>query len=341
MSGPIPSPGPFPYDLPRLLWLRHIIAHLAADTLPALELLYMSDAAACHIGVLAGSFNPLTRGHTALVEASLAAVDTVVLMVPLRAIDKEGVKRASAEDRTAVLLEWARRRERVGVALANRGLYVEQAALLAARYPNARLTFLTGHDKIVQIFDPRYYTERDAALRELFRLAAFRVAPRAGRGAEALRLLLAQPENSTFAAAVTALPLSDDVDALSSTVVREAIRLGTPWEALVPQETALFVHEALPYTPPRRLPDSEEVDAYGLRLALLDAAQAGHIDQRRRLQGVVPHHMCRYAGRTRATRPTDTRRTYAPSVLTLLMNEERDAPGSAPPALVSRLGTAT
>ena len=78
---------------------------------------------------------------------------------------------------------------------------------------------------------------------------------------------------------MTALPLSDDVDTLSSTIVREAVRLGTPSEALVPQETALFMHEALPYTPPRCLADGEEVDAYGLRLALLDAVQAGGIEQ--------------------------------------------------------------
>lgn len=267
---------PFPYDLPRLLWLRERIRGLGDRMEPALDLLHMPAGTPGRIGVLAGSFNPLTRGHVALVEA--AETDAVVLLLPRRAVDKEGVTRAAAEDRALVLLEWARRRDRVGVALVNRGLYVEQAALLAAQYPNGELIFLTGHDKIVQIFDPRYYVERDAALRELFHLASFRVAPRAGRGADALHALLAAPQNRAFAAPVTALALGEDVDALSSTVVRAAAGAGEPWEDMVPQEAALFMREALPYAPPIRLPGDEEIDPYGLRLALVDAVAAGRLD---------------------------------------------------------------
>jgi nicotinic acid mononucleotide adenylyltransferase len=267
---------PFPYDLPRLLWLRERIRSLGDKTEPALDVLHAPAAAPRRVGILAGSFNPLTHGHVALVEA--AEADAVVLVLPLRAVDKEGVTRAAAEDRALVLLEWARCRDRVGVALVNRGLYVEQAALLAAHYPGSELSFLTGHDKIVQIFDPRYYAERDTALRELFRLARFHVAPRAGRGTEALHALLDEPQNRAFAAAVTALALGEDVDALSSTLVREAAGTGKPWEDMVPEETALFMREALPYTPPTRLPDGEEIDAYGLRLALIAAAAAGRLD---------------------------------------------------------------
>jgi hypothetical protein len=155
---------------------------------------------------------------------------------------------------------------------------VEQAALLAAQYPGGELTFLTGHDKIVQIFDPRYYAERVAALGELFRLASVRVAPRAGRSTGALHALLAEPQNRPFAAAVSALALGEDVDALSSTLVREAVGAGEPWEDMVPAETALFMREALPYMPPMRLPDGEEIDAYGLRLALIEAVAAGRLD---------------------------------------------------------------
>jgi hypothetical protein len=89
--------------------------------------------------------------------------------------------------------------------------------------------------------------------------------------------LLQREENRRFAARVTPLMLEADVDALSSTIVREAARAGQPWQALVPVETAVFLREALPYSAPVHLPDGEEIDVYGLRLALVDAAAAGRL----------------------------------------------------------------
>jgi nicotinic acid mononucleotide adenylyltransferase len=269
----------FVYDLPHLLWLREEERRLSLATEPRLCFLASLPTALRSVAVLAGSFNPLTRGHTALVEAARReGSDAVVLLLPLRAIDKEGITRAAAIDRALVLLEWARRRSGVGVALVNRGLYVEQAALLREHLPSSEVVFVVGHDKIVQVFDPRYYDEREQALEELFRLAAFRVAPRLGQSAAELRALLSAPENAPYASGVVPLALDTDVDALSSTLVREAIRRGEPWEDHVPAETAHFVRAAQPYSPPTRLSDGTEIDAYGLRLALIEAIAAGRLD---------------------------------------------------------------
>jgi nicotinamide-nucleotide adenylyltransferase len=274
------TPRPtFLYDLPRLLWLRAVEQHLQRQSEPALHVLRPLTQAPATIAVLPGSFNPLTRGHEALLAAAWReGVDAVLLLLPVRAVDKEDVTRAALVDRALVLLQWAARHERVGVALVNRGLYREQAALLAERYPTSALTFLVGYDKVEQIFDPRYYVDRNAALEALFALATLRVAPRQGRGTDALDALLRREENRRFAARVRPLALEADVDALSSTVVREAARAGDPWEALVPVETAQLVREALPYSAPIRLPAGEEIDAYGLRLAVVDAAAAGRLE---------------------------------------------------------------
>jgi len=272
----------FVHDLPRLLALYHAEQEVARRRTPVLRHLTPLPPAPRAIGVLAGSFNPLTRGHTALAEAARrVGLDGMLLLLPLRAVDKELVTRASAIDRALVLTEWARRHVGmgVGVALTNRGLYVEQAALLAARYPASRIVFVVGHDKIVQIFDPRYYTERDAALRALFTRASFRVAPRAGQDDAALRGLLSRDKNRPFAGGVAPLAIDTDVDALSSTVVRERARNGEAWEALVPDEAARFISAAHPYSPPTRLSDGEEIDRYGLRLALISAATAGRLDE--------------------------------------------------------------
>lgn len=266
------------YDLPRLLWLREAEQRLLGQAAPALLPLTMPPALGGRLAVLAGSFNPLTIGHEALVESALRdGASTALLLLPLRAIDKEGVTRAAAHDRALVMLEWAARHERVGVALVNRGLYVEQAALLHERFPMSEIVFVVGYDKIVQIFDPRYYADRDAALHALFNLASLRVAPRLGEGEAALRALLSAPENLPFAGGVAPLPLAADVDALSSTVVREAIRKGAAWESLVPAEAALFTREARPYSTPISLARGEAVDAYALRLALIEAAASGRL----------------------------------------------------------------
>jgi len=270
----------FVYDLPRLLDIYRAEQALARQDEPALRYLTHPPVvpAPRTLGVLAGSFNPLTRGHVALVEATRhVGADAVLLLLPLRAIDKEAVTRASAVDRALLLTEWAAHQTNVGVAFVNRGLYVEQAALLAAEFPSSRIVFIVGHDKITQIFDPRYYEDRDAALRSLFARASFRVAPRAGQGDGALRALLTRKENAPFAASVAPLAVDADVDALSSTMVRERARAGEPWEALVPPEAAHFIREAQPYPPPTRLSSGEELDPYGLRQAILHDTATGRL----------------------------------------------------------------
>ena len=307
----MPKPA-FLYDLPRLLWLRTVEQQLQRRPEPALHVLRPGtphpptpspsrgegaqqfsplprtgrraggEGAPTTIAVLSGSFNPFTCGHEALVTAAQReGVGAVLLVLPVRAIDKEDVARAVLVDRALVLLQWTARHGGAGVALVNRGLYLDQATLLTAQYPSSAITFLVGYDKVEQIFDPRYYTDRDAALEALFGLATLRVAPRQGRGKDALDALLQREENCRFAAHVTPLVLEADVDVLSSTSVREAARTGDPdraaREGLVPVETAVFLREALPYCAPVYLPDGEEIDVYGLRLALIDAAAAGRL----------------------------------------------------------------
>lgn len=274
-----PTEAAFLYDLPRLRELHQTIEGLARKAKPTLHLLKPLPANARRVGVLAGSCNPLTRGHEALVIAARQhGLDAVLLLLPVRAVDKETVTRASAVDRALVAQQWALRQHDVGVGLVNRGLYVEQAELLRAAYPDWTITFLLGYDKIVQIVDPRYYVDREAALEALFGLASCAVAPRQGHGPDALRALLDRAENQRFAPDVTPLEVAADVDALSSTVVRDAARDGRPYENLVPAETAAFLREAQPYNPPLESPDGEAIDVYGLRLALIEAAGAGHLE---------------------------------------------------------------
>ena len=56
-----------------------------------------------------------------------------------------------------------------------------------------RLVFLVGFDKIVQIFDPRYYDDREDALRQLFSVASFAVAPAGGPAVRSLTSCSGEP----------------------------------------------------------------------------------------------------------------------------------------------------
>ncbi|RAQ95368.1 hypothetical protein [Thermogemmatispora tikiterensis] len=205
-----------------------------------------------HIIVFPASFNPPTTAHLSLLHKAQewGGGDVMVYAAMSKQIvDKEHVERPTLLDRL-VLLQQVLQHElpSVGLLLFNRGLYVEQAEAVQRSFPQvSRLTFLVGFDKIVQIFDPRYYSDRDAALRQLFRLAHLLVAPRGSNGEEELHALLARPENRQFAEAVQALPFDPAYRDISSTRVRQN---PTVHARDVPPEVLRFIQETHAYEAP-------------------------------------------------------------------------------------------
>lgn len=197
-----------------------LVDSLDADA-PAEARLALSAASRGRIGLLPGSFNPPTDAHRALAAAGHASgLACVYYLLSKRTVDKEHVSGIPLADRLRLLAAFALE-DGDGVAFANRGLYVELAGAMRAALPEADdLVFLVGYDKIVQIFDPRYYADRGAALRELFALASFLVAPRGEFGHTALADLLVRPENRAYAARVAPLELAPEHRGASSTRVR-------------------------------------------------------------------------------------------------------------------------
>ncbi len=188
------------------------------------------------VGLFAGTFNPLTHAHVALAEAARAAgnLDLIAWTLAVVTVDKERVERATLPDRSAQIAAYCDGRAGDALVVVNRGLYVDQArALHALMAPTARLAIVVGYDKVVQIFDPRYYADRDAALAELFAEANLLAAPRAGQGPHELERLLARPENARFAASVRPIPLAPEYAAESSTQVR-ALAASVP-KVMVPR----------------------------------------------------------------------------------------------------------
>ncbi|NOT57214.1 MAG: hypothetical protein HOP18_21640 [Deltaproteobacteria bacterium] len=223
------------------------------------------------VGILCGSFNPLTLAHTELAEGALAAfaLDTVFFTLAKVTVDKEQVTGMSLEDRLLLLSFFAERHDQMGVALVNRGLYFEQAqAFRTLLGQEVALYFLVGMDKLLQIFDPRYYHDRDAALEQLFAISSLIVANRGDMDEGNFSRLLERPENRRFRAHVQFFTLSAAVTDLSATALRDALAAGQPIDSQVPPETMAFIAETRAFAPPRQI-ETEKVDMYAARLRVL------------------------------------------------------------------------
>lgn len=239
-------------DTPSLARLAHVAATVTASDEPSA--LALSGArrlrGARRVGVFAGSFNPLTQAHVALVNDALrtARLDVIIWACAAVSVDKERVERAALVDRLAQMRAFVAGRRRDALTLLNRGLYVDEARTLRTLLPpEAEVSLLVGYDKIVQIFDPKYYDDRDAALRELFALARLLVAPRGDDGAEALAKLLATPANRPFAAHVRYLDVPSTWLRDSSTEARalaaeQPPNIGALARLLPPAGLALALH---------------------------------------------------------------------------------------------------
>lgn len=197
------------------------------------------------VGLLAGSFNPLTLAHVALAKAAKRAAKlNITWALTVVTVDKERVTRASLPERLAQLDAYIGSTIRKGQSADNlvilgHGLYVEQAqAMRTLMAPAAELYIIVGFDKIVQIFEPRYYDDREAALRALFAQARLLVAPRDDQGEADLRALLARPENQPYAQFVTHCPLEPTYATDSSTEARQLAAAMSPAEIARPMTAA-------------------------------------------------------------------------------------------------------
>ncbi|QBD81772.1 hypothetical protein EPA93_39690 [Ktedonosporobacter rubrisoli] len=224
--------------------------------------------------IFAGSFNPPTIAHIALLKQArqyARAHEPMHLYAAFNklTVDKENVERPLLLERILLLQNVLRPRlPHAGILLFNRGLYVEQAEAIRHSFPQVkRIFFLMGFDKIVQIFDPHYYEDRDAALADLFKQAQMLVAPRGSAGKQELEDLLNQPQNRKFAGYVQALPFSPTYRAIASSHIRQH---SANYLHDVPQEVRQFMRETRAYAPPLHRSDGVEIDYYGERAMRLE-----------------------------------------------------------------------
>ena len=188
------------------------------------------------LGIFSGSFNPLTLAHTKMVEDTIAEyeLDELLLLLAKANVDK-GVFGLPLAARLLTLKKYTENRERFSVGVSSHGRYIDKvAALKAISPPETVFYFIVGYDTLVRIFDPKYYTDFHAELRELFIEARFIVANRAEADIKTIEFFMNQPEIRKYAPYVSCLPLPDVYAYMSSTEVRELLMQGEAIEHLVP-----------------------------------------------------------------------------------------------------------
>src|SRR5947208_7165068 len=103
------------------------------------------------LGILPGTFNPLTVAHLALAEAGLRMVDEVLFVLP-RELPHKTWSGASHQERVSMLVGAAAIDGRISIASSDRGLFVEIAEECRDSYgPGLKLSFLCGADAAARI----------------------------------------------------------------------------------------------------------------------------------------------------------------------------------------------
>lgn len=173
------------------------------------------------LGILPGTFNPVTVAHVSLARAALAHVDEVVFVLP-RVFPHKDYSGASFDQRVA-MLDAALDHPAFSIATADRGLFVEIAQECRCDYGlDVRLAFLCGRDAAERIVGWDY--GRSGAFAEMLREFELLVAPRNG----------SYVPPAEFAHAIRCLT-DGGSDEISATEVRERASRGETWEHLVPE----------------------------------------------------------------------------------------------------------
>lgn len=181
------------------------------------------------LGVLPGSFNPVTVAHMALARAALRHVDEVVFVLP-RVFPHKNYQGATFAERVELLLLATAAEAAFSIAAADGGLFIEIARECREAYGDGvRLSFLCGRDAAERIVGWDY--GRPGAVAEMLREFDLLVAGRNGAYEPPLE----------HAASVQAIEVG--CDEVSATEARERIGRGEGWEELVPPEIRERVRE--------------------------------------------------------------------------------------------------
>ena len=207
-----------------------------------LEFFHRASTPPARLGILPGTFNPVTVAHLGLAEAALELVDEVVFVLP-RVFPHKTYSGAAFEQRVDLLRSAIANQPAFSVAATDHGLFVEIAHACRAAYGgDTRLSFVCGRDAAERIIEWDYGDLK--VVPDMLGEFDLLVADRGGTY---------WPPNE-FSHAICRLPLENTFDPISATEVRERIARAEPWEHLVPAAIREQVREIYRATGPA--PDS-------------------------------------------------------------------------------------
>ena len=175
------------------------------------------------LGILPGTFNPITAAHVAMARSALNLVDEVVFALP-RELPHKDFTGATFDERVALLRAVAAEEPRFSVATPATGLFIDIAAeLRAERGDETRVSVICGRDAAERIVNWNY-GDRAALITILMREFDWLVAAREGE-------YTPPPDIAEW---IEPLPLDEVYQRMSATDVRRRVAKGEPWEHLVP-----------------------------------------------------------------------------------------------------------
>ena len=188
-----------------------------------MQFLLRASRPAQRLGILPGTFNPVTVAHLALARAAQSCCDEILFVLP-RVFPHKQYSGASVEERLEMLQSTLDGDPGFSLALADHGLFVDIAAECRQAYgPGIQFTFLCGRDAAERIAGWDYGKPDDfSTMLQDFDILV------AGRQGE-------YEPPPQLSGRIRRLDLPEPFDHVSATEVRERLSLGEPWEHLVPR----------------------------------------------------------------------------------------------------------
>ena len=201
---------------------------------PARTVLPPSNA---RLGVLGSAYNPITRAHLLLARCSKDQfkLHEIIFVLP-QTLPNKPVVDTSIEQRLEMMQRGTTDVRYVSLGLCTHGLFLDICAALQKVYPQSpEIFFITGRDAAERILNWPY-PDPDEALARMFAGFQLLVFEREGKLELQKNPLMRQYSNR-----IHALRLSENIDHISSTEVRQRILAGQSIEELVPAAVAAYI----------------------------------------------------------------------------------------------------
>jgi len=202
------------------------------------------------LGVFSASFNPMTNAHVKMIEEAKRnyGLNEILLLLAKANVDK-GVIGASLAERLLMIKLYALKHLRFSVAASSHGKFVEKVRAIRPLYPpETEVYFIIGYDTLKRVFDPKYYSELEAELTELFSISRFIVANRGKNDAEMIEKLLSCKENKPYAEKFDLIELPPFHANISSTEIRNRIQSKQSIDDLIPAEICAYLRKTDVYS---------------------------------------------------------------------------------------------